>query len=68
MDDLIQFGYTESEAAKALIRANNDFNLALDEENEDSEVYEETTDMATSSNYVEEEVLKQVTVRKWIFI
>ena len=28
--DLTQFGYSEKRAAKALIRANNDFNLALD--------------------------------------
>lgn len=30
MNDLIQFGYTEKQAAVALVRSENDFNLALD--------------------------------------
>jgi hypothetical protein len=37
---LIQFGYSESQAARALLRSNNEFNLALDllqSETEDSE-------------------------------
>jgi hypothetical protein len=30
LDDLIQFGYSESRACKALVQSNNNFNLALD--------------------------------------
>lgn len=33
LGDLIQFGYTESRSARALVRSNNDFNLALDVKN-----------------------------------
>ena len=33
LKDIIQFGYSEKEAALALIQSNNDFNLALDVSN-----------------------------------
>lgn len=57
LNDIVQFGYTEKEAAKALIRSNNDFNLALDilQTNDDA-------DMASNDTvqYVDEAVLNQL--------